>query len=70
MKTQMDQGIFGYCGAEVHVSKLLLNSENSGAAHALEMAEQLGRVIGSQALPSTTDTENLRNRAQSGPSLR
>ncbi|KTB90287.1 NAD(P)H-dependent oxidoreductase [Pseudomonas syringae] len=59
MKTQMDQGIFGYCGAEVHISKLLLNSENSGAVHALEMAEQLGRIISSEASPSTADTESL-----------
>ncbi|KAF0863785.1 NAD(P)H-dependent oxidoreductase [Pseudomonas sp. LD120] len=47
MKSQIDHGIFGYCGAEVVSSDLLLDSENSGALLALERAERMGRAFGS-----------------------
>ena len=57
MKAQIDQGIFGYCGAKVHVSTLLLNSENSGADDAMEAARQLGEAIGSRAVSSTISAE-------------
>lgn len=48
MNAQIDQGIFGYCGARVDISELLLNSENAGACRALDTAEQIGRTIGSR----------------------
>lgn len=59
MKAQIDEGIFGYCGANVHASTLLLNSENSGAVAALEEANRLGEVIGGSSQASTTDTRWL-----------
>lgn len=46
MNAQIDQGIFSYCGAQVGVSELLLDSENAGATRALEAAERIGRTIG------------------------
>ena len=58
MKAQIDQGIFGYCGAEVIVSALLLNSENAGAADALEKAVQLGLKIGGGSRPLEVEVGN------------
>lgn len=46
MKTQIDHGIFDYCGAKVITSELLLDSETDGSTRALLAAEQLGREIG------------------------
>ncbi|WP_277963561.1 NAD(P)H-dependent oxidoreductase [Pseudomonas sp. RIT-To-2] len=42
MKTQIDHGIFNYCGAPVVGAELLLDSESAGASQALEAAEALG----------------------------
>lgn len=55
MKAQIDEGIFGYCGAKVHTSTLLLNSENAGAIDALETAKRLGGLIGNRALSSSME---------------
>ena len=45
MRTQIDYGIFDYCGAQVVTSELLLESE-SGAAHThLNTAQNLGRRL-------------------------
>ncbi|WP_455925439.1 NAD(P)H-dependent oxidoreductase [Pseudomonas putida] len=53
MKAQIEEGIFGYCGAKVDVSMLLLNSENGGAVAAMEAAIRLGRSIGNGELART-----------------
>jgi NAD(P)H dehydrogenase (quinone) len=45
MRTQIDHGIFDYCGAKVVTSQLLLDSEG-GAAHAhLNTAHAVGRKV-------------------------
>ena len=44
MKTQIDHGIFDYCGAPVLSSELLLESER-GRAHLLEAAQAVGRRL-------------------------
>lgn len=48
MQTQIDKGIFDYCGAPVLSSSLLLDSDNGGAAAAahLHTATALGRKMG------------------------
>ncbi len=46
MKTQIDHGIFGYCGARVATSKLLLQSPAEGiAASHFEVARQVGSSL-------------------------
>ncbi|MEL1265571.1 NAD(P)H-dependent oxidoreductase [Pseudoxanthomonas putridarboris] len=45
MKTQIDHGIFGYCGARVMTSELLLPSADGDAARHLETARGLGTGI-------------------------
>ncbi|CAM3404119.1 NAD(P)H dehydrogenase [Pseudomonas floridensis] len=49
MKTQIDHGIFGYCGATVVQSALLLDSETKDPAAALDAALALGRGVFAQA---------------------
>ncbi|EJJ24699.1 putative NADPH-quinone reductase (modulator of drug activity B) [Rhizobium sp. CF142] len=45
IKTQIDCGIFDYCGASVVTSELLLDSDaGNGAAH-IEMARRIGSDI-------------------------
>jgi NAD(P)H dehydrogenase (quinone) len=41
MKTQIDHGIFDYCGASVQTSELLLDSVNDAASH-LQTAHAIG----------------------------
>lgn len=51
MKTQIDHGIFGYCGARVATSELLLASD-AGFPHAhLDMAKAVGGKIFAAARP-------------------
>jgi len=45
MKTQIDHGIFDYCGARVVTSELLLPSETQGMASHLETARAIGRNL-------------------------
>ncbi|MCD9030234.1 NAD(P)H-dependent oxidoreductase [Luteimonas sp. Y-2-2-4F] len=45
MKTQIDHGIFDYCGARAETSELLLDSETGDAAAGLETAHALGRRL-------------------------
>ncbi|KAF1029812.1 MAG: Glutathione-regulated potassium-efflux system ancillary protein KefF [Pseudomonas sp.] len=45
MRTQIDHGIFDYCGAKVLTSELLLDSESGAAEQHLETAVQLGRQL-------------------------
>ncbi|CAM3946785.1 NAD(P)H-dependent oxidoreductase [Bordetella muralis] len=53
MKTQIDHGIFGYCGARVATSELLLASDAGFPAAHLDMA----RAIGNGIFASHTATE-------------
>lgn len=45
MKTQIDHGIFGYCGARVVTSELLLASDSGAPAVQLELAREIGSKI-------------------------
>ena len=45
MKTQIDHGIFGYCGAPVETSELLLIPEGEEAAPLLETARNIGGKV-------------------------
>ena len=45
MRTQIDYGIFDYCGAQVMTSELLLDSESGGAQAHLETAKAVGRGL-------------------------
>jgi NAD(P)H dehydrogenase (quinone) len=45
MKTQIDHGIFDYCGAEVVSSHLLLDSETAEPAITLQAGENVGRKL-------------------------
>lgn len=45
MKTQIDHGIFDYCGAHVLTSELLLDSETQDPAPHLEAAHAIGRGL-------------------------
>ncbi|RDJ20063.1 flavodoxin family protein [Bosea caraganae] len=45
MKTQIDHGIFGYCGASVVTSELLLPSDAQFPAGHLETARAIGRDL-------------------------
>lgn len=53
MKTQIDHGIFGYCGAPVVTSRLLLLSDPGAPEALLERARQIGRAV----FPSSTPEE-------------
>ena len=46
MKTQIDMGIFDYCGARVLSSTLLLESDSGAAGVHLQTAAGIGRKIG------------------------
>ena len=45
MKTQVDHGIFDYCGARVVTSELLLESETQNPASHLDTARAIGRNL-------------------------
>ncbi|MBC3258174.1 NAD(P)H-dependent oxidoreductase [Pseudomonas paralactis] len=45
MHTQIDYGIFDYCGAQVLTSKLLLDSESGGAQAHLQTARAVGQGV-------------------------
>jgi NAD(P)H dehydrogenase (quinone) len=45
MKTQIDHGIFDYCGARVVTSELLLDSETQDPAIHLKAALEIGRTL-------------------------
>lgn len=45
MQTQIDHGIFDYCGAQVITSHLLLDSENQDPAPHLDTAQTLGSQL-------------------------
>jgi len=49
MKTQIDMGIFDYCGARVQSSTLLLESDSGTAEAHLHTAAGIGRTIGASA---------------------
>ncbi|MGN7741933.1 NAD(P)H-dependent oxidoreductase [Pseudomonas sp. 22526] len=49
MKTQIDHGIFDYCGARVLTSELLLESESQDPALHLRTARSIGRDLFSRA---------------------
>jgi NAD(P)H dehydrogenase (quinone) len=49
MKTQIDMGIFDYCGARVQSSTLLLESDSGNADANLRTAGDIGRTIGASA---------------------
>jgi NAD(P)H dehydrogenase (quinone) len=46
MKTQIDMGIFDYCGARVLTSDLLLDADTGAAGAHLQTALAIGRKIG------------------------
>jgi NAD(P)H dehydrogenase (quinone) len=52
MRTQIDHGIFGYCGAPVVGSDILLSLDALGRAEALRRASEIGRSIAVAASPS------------------
>ncbi|ANF58162.1 NAD(P)H-dependent oxidoreductase [Halotalea alkalilenta] len=56
MKTQIDHGIFDYCGAQVPTSMLLLDSETRPPDTHLESAHAIGRNLFTppQQCPATT----------------
>lgn len=45
MRTQIDYGIFDYCGAQVVTSELLLDSESGGAPAHLRKAREVGEAV-------------------------
>jgi NAD(P)H dehydrogenase (quinone) len=45
MKTQIDHGIFDYCGARVMTSELLLDSETPDMTPHLDTAREIGRSV-------------------------
>ncbi|HYG43104.1 MAG TPA: NAD(P)H-dependent oxidoreductase [Bordetella sp.] len=45
MRTQIDHGIFDYCGARVAASELLLDSETADPAATLQAARRIGQRI-------------------------
>ncbi|WP_282246347.1 NAD(P)H-dependent oxidoreductase [Stenotrophomonas sp. PS02300] len=49
MKTQIDMGIFDYCGARVQSSTLMLESDSGTAQAHLHTAAGIGRTIGASA---------------------
>lgn len=52
MQTQIDHGIFDYCGAKVVSSHLMFDSETQDPAIHLDAALQIGRSIFSHSEPS------------------
>ncbi|EOW2138835.1 NAD(P)H-dependent oxidoreductase [Stenotrophomonas sp. GD03908] len=46
MKTQIDMGIFDYCGARMLSSQLLLDADSGAAQAHLQTAVEIGRKIG------------------------
>lgn len=48
MRTQIDHGIFGYCGAPVRGSELLVPGEIRDATEMLEAGKRIGRTIFAQ----------------------
>lgn len=60
MKTQIDHGIFDYCGARVLTSELLLESETRDPAIHLQAARVFGRSLASrQTLANDSATASL-----------
>ncbi|MEG1627479.1 NAD(P)H-dependent oxidoreductase [Pseudomonas sp.] len=55
MKTQIDHGIFDYCGAHVVTSQLLLDSETQDPTHHMDTARALGRDL--SAVPQQCGNE-------------
>jgi NAD(P)H dehydrogenase (quinone) len=53
MRTQIDHGIFDYCGAQVLTSELLLPPKDGNWAAVLETAREIGRRIGCGAAEAT-----------------
>ena len=53
MKTQIDHGIFDYCGARVVTSELLLESETREPTIHLQDAHAFGRDLGAGSLQTT-----------------
>lgn len=51
MRTQIDHGIFNYCGANVASSQLLLDSETDGVDRALQAARELGQKLFATSYP-------------------
>lgn len=49
MKTQIDHGIFDYCGARVVTSELLLDSQAQDQASSLDAARAIGRDLFNRA---------------------
>ena len=45
MRTQIDYGIFDYCGAQVVTSKLLLETESGAAQAHLRTAKAIGQRL-------------------------
>lgn len=45
MRTQIDHGVFGYCGARVRSSDLLTASDAPFPRAALDRAESIGRAV-------------------------
>ena len=45
MRTQIDYGIFDYCGAKVVTSALLLESEDGAATAHLQTAKAVGQRL-------------------------
>ncbi|MNG24042.1 hypothetical protein D3C84_1087200 [compost metagenome] len=54
MQTQIDHGIFDYCGARVVTSALLLQPELEGLAGHLQVASDIGRQLFSNVPEETT----------------
>ena len=52
MRTQIDHGIFDYCGAPVLTSELLLESETAAPQPQLDAAHAIGRAVVAGALPA------------------
>ncbi|WP_454696305.1 NAD(P)H-dependent oxidoreductase [Achromobacter aegrifaciens] len=58
MKTQIDHGIFGYCGASVSTSELLLPSDAGFPASHLDAARTIGeRIFASRAVIREEEVE-------------
>lgn len=55
MRTQIDHGIFGYCGAQVVTNELFLPGESDSPATHLARAYELGRTLLSRKASSDTE---------------
>lgn len=58
MKTQIEHGIFDYCGASVATSELMLESESRDPIFHLEAARSLGRNLFSESKECVRDGED------------